>query len=137
MDHRIQCLAELLTDFTIGGRRSNSQRVTSCTDILSALTSVASKAGCTPLQTALDYSLTASFRRNPGAVTEGKEALPLPLAVIARLERRIRAASTPNWEKAVLGGLCVMLWGGLRWGDAQRTSPNTIILDGQIIRAIS
>ena len=96
---------------------------------------MAGKAGCDTLAKDLDNSLVTSFRKSPSVAVSGKEALPFPMAVTASFERRIRAPGTPNWETIVLGGMCVMLWGGLRWADVQRTSPNTLVVDGQTIRA--
>ena len=91
-----------------------TKRKVSCSGIISALIFIAAKAECQFLATALDTPLIASFRQNPDTMAGGKEALPLPMAVVVAFEWRVRLAETPRWEKLVLGAYLGMIWGGLR-----------------------
>ena len=95
VDARVATIAELLFEFTAGGRRRDASKQASCTGLLSALTYISSKGGCATLQKTIEHSLVASLHTNPELVWERRECLPLPFAAIARLELRAAAKSTP------------------------------------------
>ena len=66
--------------------------------------------------------------------TSRKEALPFPLASIIRWELRICDKSIPLEEKLLIGTLLMMVWGGLRFGDIQRTIPLKLSARNGVIR---
>ena len=53
----------------------------------------------------LENSLIVSFRQNPDAAKAHKEALPLPMAVVAAFERRVANPAATQWENIVLAFL--------------------------------
>ena len=133
---RVKFMTDCLVAFGNGGRRNNCTAKVSCNGLLSALTYIAVNAECHNLVATLESSLVGSFRKDPEAVSARRESLPLPLAVVAAFERQISASLTPRWETIVLGSALIMLWGGLRWADLQRTSPNSLVLDNHILRGV-
>ena len=56
-----------------------------------------------------------------------KEALPLPLVVVRKLEAAF--LDDPGDDLPVLGALLAMIWGSLRWSDIQRLRLSSIVLD--------
>ena len=86
---------------------------------------------------ALDTPLITSFRQNPETSAGGKEALPLPMAVVVAFEWRARLAEAPRWDTLVLGAYLTMVWGGLRRSSLQRTSPGSLALDNHTLRGLT
>ena len=69
--------------------------------------------------------------------TDRRESLPLPLYVIMRWERRILQSNSTIQEIIILGGLLLLLWSGLRFGDVQRSHLGTWQLDGLALRGLT
>ena len=61
-----------------------------------------------------------------------KEALPLPLFVIAKFERAIESCD-PD-DQWLIGCILLMVWGGLRWSDVQRLQFSSLLLDEGSLR---
>ena len=78
-----------------------------------------------------------SFRQNLDAAKAHKEALPLPMAVVAAFERRVSNRAATQWETLVLGSFVAMIWGGLRGEKLQRTCPGSLVVDGNVLRGIA
>ena len=69
--------------------------------------------------------------------TDRRGSLPLPLYVIMRWERRILQSNSTIQEIIILGGLLLLLWSGLRFGDVQRSHLGTWQLDGLALRGLT
>ena len=52
------------------------------------------------------------------------------------MESHICNPRTPDWL-TFLGSMLIMLWGGLRWADLQRTCPSSLAMDGHTMRGIA
>ena len=57
-----------------------------------------------------------------------KEALPLPLIVVQRLEAAV--LGEPGEDRLLLCAILAMVWGSLRWSDVQRIALDSVVLDG-------
>ena len=66
-----------------------------------------------------------------------KEALPLPLFVVAQLEKALQSLEDGAADGWFLGCILLMTWGSLRWSDAQRLQLNTLACDGKSLRGWS
>ena len=69
--------------------------------------------------------------------TDRRESLPLPLYVVMRWERRILQSNSTVKEILILGGLLLLLWSGLRFGDIQRSHLETWQLDSTALRGLT
>lgn len=69
--------------------------------------------------------------------TDRRESLPLPLYVVMRWERRILQSNATTQEIIILGGLLLLLWSGLRFGDIQRSCLETWQLDSAALRGLT
>ena len=56
-----------------------------------------------------------------------KEALPLPLIVVQRLEAAV--LGEPGEDRLLLCAMLAMVWGSLRWSDVQRMALDSVVLD--------
>ena len=63
-----------------------------------------------------------------------REALPLPLAVLAQWERWICSGSAPEHEILFIGSILLTVWAGLRFADAQPTCPSSLLPDRHVLR---
>ena len=63
-----------------------------------------------------------------------KESLAFPLSTILKLEERVVSQDSTEAEKILLGGFLSMTWWGLRFMDAQRCRPDSVLLERSIIR---
>ena len=85
---------------------------------------------------AVQSALVQSFNKRK-LVADRKEALPYPLQTIMQWERRMLQNSASQTEVVVLGGLLVMTWSGMRFGDLQRLRMDSLCFDGKTLRGIS
>ena len=69
--------------------------------------------------------------------TDRRESLPMPLYVVMRWERRILQSNSTIKEIIILGGLLMLLWSGLRFGDIQRSHLETWQLDSTALRGLT
>ena len=60
-----------------------------------------------------------------------REAVPLPLFVVAKLELALKDSAEDAW---LLGAIHLMVWGGLTWSDVQRLQFSSLAVDDQSIR---
>ena len=84
--NRVTKLADFLAFTDGGGGRKKTKKKSSCSGLISGLVFIASKAECNNRVTALDTPLITSFRQTPETIAGGKEALPLPMAVVVAFE---------------------------------------------------
>ena len=66
-----------------------------------------------------------------------KEALPLPLFAVAQLEEALQSLEAGAADGWLLGCILLMIWGSLRWSDAQRLQLNTLACDDKSLRGWS
>ena len=59
------------------------------------------------------------------------------MAFAAAMERRVSNPASSQWERLILGSFLAMSWGGLRWEKLQRSSPNSLVLDGHVLRGVA
>ena len=64
--------------------------------------------------------------------TPAKEALPLPLRACLELEQALSSCDPEDWW--LISCFLLMLWGGLRWSDAQRLEFRSLVLDEDSLR---
>lgn len=69
--------------------------------------------------------------------TPAKEALPLPLFAVAQLEKALQSFEAGAADGWLLGCILLMIWGSLRWSDAQRLQLNTLACDDKSLRGWS
>ena len=62
------------------------------------------------------------------------EASPFSAAAVAAMERAITRGALEHFEVLVVGFFLVLLWGSLRFGDGQRTSPFSLVVEGLLMR---
>ena len=72
-------------------------------------------------QKVLQTPLVAAWKRSSDW---SKEAVPLPLSILQRLEAAVAAQSD---DSVFIGGLLLMCWGGLRWSDVQRLTLDSVL----------
>ena len=100
--------------------------------VLQALKFAGSKLGLLELMEGVSCPAVAAW------VSSGKweqapprEAVPLPLSVVAKLELALKDSAEDAW---LLGAILLMVWGGLRWSDVQRLQFSSLAVDDQSIR---
>ena len=87
---------------------------------------VASKLGLPVLDDSVRCpAVSAWLASGKWARASAREAVPLPLTVVVRLELALAASGDDFW---LLGSMLLMIWGGLRWSDAQRLVPRSRVL---------
>ena len=59
----------------------------------------------------------------------------MPLATLVQWERWICSGSAPEHEVLFIGGILLMAWAGLRFADAQRTCPASLLPDRRVLRS--
>ena len=84
------------------------------------------------LSTLLASELLSCFLKGSGDISQRKEALPLPFAVLVAWERAI--TQDFNWTNLLLGGFLLAVWASLRFGDLQRCDVDSLNLANAILR---
>ena len=65
------------------------------------------------------------------------ESVPIPLWCIIQWEKRLLTSSCPEHMILILGFLLVLIWGSLRFSDAQRTDLRSLVYNGENLRGLS
>ena len=109
-------------------------RVTAAKGVFSVLRFAAHKLGLEGLTDSLASPVLESWLASDkwNAVC-AKEACPFPLWVVARLE--VAFLNCCHEDAWLLGSLLLMIWGGLRWSDAQRLQLSTLTINESSLRA--
>ena len=84
----------------------------------------------------LDCQVVSAWKQPVGPARACKQAMPLPLFAIAKLERAVRASGSfvKSMDTFLIVCFLVMFWGALRFSDLQRIEVETIELQGVIAR---
>ena len=101
---------------------------------IQSLKFVSRKAQVQRLIAILDTPVIAGYLAGGAITRPRREALPLPLAVLVQWERWICSGSAPEREILFIGSILLMAWAGLRFADAQRTCPISLIPDRHVLR---
>ena len=115
----------------VSGARQDRSRVRTGR-VIQGLKFVGRKAQFGPLLAVPD---TPSILAGAAAPRPRREALPVPLAALAQWERWICSGSAPEHEVLIIGRLLLMVWAGLRFADAQRTCPASLLPDRHVLRS--
>ena len=108
------------------------QRIARAKEIIGSLKFVASKLGLPVLDDSVRCpAVSAWLASGKWARASAREAVPLPLTVVVRLELALAASGDDFW---LLGSMLLMIWGGLRWSDAQRLEFSTVSLEAESLR---
>ena len=95
------------------------QRVSKAKAALQAMKFVGYKLGIQGLLDVIENAMVEAWlAQDKWAQAAPREAVPLPVSVVAKLEQALTSYDEDDvW---VLGAILLMTWGGLRWSDAQR-----------------
>ena len=100
--------------------------------VFKALKFASHKLGLEAVQYAVDSpAVTAWMASSKWSKPTCKEAIPLPLFVVARLEVACGQSHEDFW---LIGCILLMIWGGLRWSDAQRLQFSSLEWQGDSLR---
>jgi hypothetical protein len=136
-DPGLQDVVDYLQELRQGASRDRSaHRQVSVASTVKALRFVARKAQLAGLQEVLAMDLVSEYCAGTGQAHDRREALPLPLAVVAAMEQRVLNPASSSAERILVGGLLVMIWASLRFGDGQRCKPSSLIVDGHALRGL-
>ena len=106
----------------------------SAVSILSAMSFGARKLGLAGLTELLVSPLVCAWKRGVDwHKSLKKEAVPLPLSVLLRLEKAVLSGCD---EAFFITGMLLMCWAGLRWSDAQRMDLASITHEGNCLRGL-
>ncbi len=91
-----------------------------------------------PVFVALQSQTVSDFLKSQTRIPfERSEATPIPLAVLAAWEQRILSEDSSLPEIITLGCFLIATMASLRFRDLLRTKPETISIQGHILRGIS
>ncbi len=65
------------------------------------------------------------------------ESVPIPLWCIVQWEKRVLTSACPEPMVLMLGFFLVLIWGSLRFSDAQRVDLRSLVYDGENLRGLS
>ena len=109
-----------------------SHRAFRAKGVLQSLKFAAAKLGLSKLQSSMNGQAVQSWLSSGKWLqTSPREAIPLPLFVIANLESALLSASEDAW---LLDCILLMVWEDLRWSDAQRLQFSSLVIEQDVIR---
>ena len=65
------------------------------------------------------------------------ESTPIPLWCVIQWEKRVLTSACPEHMVLFLGFFLVLIWGSLRFSDAQRVDLRSLVYDGENLRGLS
>ena len=65
------------------------------------------------------------------------ESVPIPLWCVVQWEKRVLTSACPEHMVLILGFFLVLIWGSLRFSDAQRVDLRSLVYDGENLRGLS
>ena len=107
-------------------------RISSAAGVLSAMKFVCWKLGLSSFQTILDTPVVVAWKnhRNWDTICN-REAVPLPLEIVCRLEDAVTSAGE---DSLFICALLLMSWAGLRWSDIQRLDLSSVSFEHACLR---
>lgn len=91
-----------------------------------------------PFLTVVQSQAVSDFLKSQSRIPfERSEATPIPLAVLAAWEQRILSDDCPPIELITLGCFLIATMASLRFRDLLRTKPQSLSIQGHILRGIS
>ena len=138
-DPSVGNLCDYFQEIRQGARydRRRCKKLCSVKNIADGLVFMANTAEMSRFSSALSSSVLSGLAYSPEG-KERKEAWPLPLGVVVRMEALLLGNSENSletWQLLVIGGWLTCIWASLRYGDAQRSMPAAISLDASIMRS--
>ena len=130
----LQEFLDFVTSLHEGSRGDRgSHRAISMQNVVSSLSFAAHKLQLTKLLHCLESPLIQAWRRSgKWSIQLGREAVPLPLNIVQRLEEALSTA--PAEEHLLISVILLMVWASLRWSDAQRLRLSSVTFDGQHLK---
>ena len=117
------------------GRQSRQRQVrTAVATVVKAIRWIARRAEASRLLDAFSDTLVQGYMK-AGKKKQRREAPPLPLAVVVKLEERLLQSSDMA-ERIWIGFLLALVWAALRFLDGQRTSPFSLHADSTSVRGV-
>ena len=139
LGHSFMDISELqLADILITIQLSKSSDTSGCssTSTLKALRWWQKVAGVTKWKELLFAPMIQSFLTTKLPVDRA-ESVPIPLWCIIQWEKRVLTSSCPEPMILVLGFFLVLIWGSLRFSDAQRIDLRSLVYNGENLRGLS
>ncbi|CAE8693610.1 unnamed protein product [Polarella glacialis] len=131
---------EALLSGQVMDRGSGKSKVRSVRGPLSAMRFVCYSLQLRQLCEILENRLVSTWAKPSGPQQCVKEASPLPLYVIANMERaagRLHASDKHNPDLFLLLCALAMMWGALRWSDLQRVWTQEVSVQENVMRGFS
>ena len=113
--------------------RRARRTLTSSKNAVQELKFIAKTSEAEVLLTSLSSAVAVGYQIGEGSKNEKKESVPLALAVLYQMETKVVEDTAQTWEILVLGGLLTCIWASLCIGDAQRTSPRALNIEGGFV----
>ena len=104
--------------------------------VVSGLRFFADRLGAPDLQGLLGNPSVHAYSVDSRPARDRREAPPLPLLAVVAMERRVTSDECSMPESLLYGGLLCCVWASLRFGDVQRCRPDSVTLDGGVIRGL-
>ena len=104
--------------------------------IVSGLRFFADRLGAPDLQGLLGAPSVHAYSVDSRPVRDRREAPPLPLLAVVAMERRVASDACGMPESLLYGGLLCCVWASLRFGDIQRCRPDSVTLEGGVLRGL-
>ena len=127
-----------LADILITVQLSKSSDISGCssTSTLKALRWWQKVAGVDKWKQILFAPVIQSFMTTKLPVDRA-EAVPIPLWCIIQWEKRLLTSSCPEHMILILGFFLFLIWGSLRFSDAQRINLRSLVYNGENLRGLS
>ena len=128
-------LVDFLLSCSAGQREDRTANICGPRPMLKALSWLQKHAQIHTLAPMIQNPLILAFHATEGPV-DRREAIPVPLAVIASWERCVCHDSAPDALRLFLGGLLLAAHASLRFGDLQRIQATRLCLTANALRGL-
>ena len=128
-------LVDFLFSCSAGQREDRTANICGPRPMLKALSWLQRHAQIPALAPIIQNPLVLAFHASEGPV-DRREAIPIPLAVIASWERCVCHDSAPDALRLFLGGLLLAAHASLRFGDLQRIQVTRLCLTSSALRGL-
>ena len=128
-------LVDFLFSCSAGQREDRTANIYGPRPMLKALSWLQRHAQIPALAPIIQNPLVLAFHASEGPV-DRREAIPIPLEVIASWERCVCHDSAPDALRLFLGGLLLAAHASLRFGDLQRIQVTRLCLTSSALRGL-